>query len=149
MEQGTITAEQADAVAGALAEAAPDRNRRGHFRLDAVAEALELSAEDLRNALAGGDTLADIAAATGSGAEELVATLLARVEDRLAERVADGALSQERADELTAEATERITAVVGGELPLEGFDDRGGRRHGRWSSWAGAGAGDPTGDEAA
>ena len=56
-----------------------------------------------------GATLAEIA---GSETDALIASLVADVEEKLDEAVANGRITQEEADEKLAEATERITTFV-------------------------------------
>lgn len=136
---GTIDAAQADAVAEALADemgphgGAGDGRHGGHgghgANLDTAAEALGLTTDELRDALADGSTLADVAAAQGVAVEDLVAALVAEAEERLDEAVADGRLDAAEADELKAGLTERITERV------ESGGPAGGGHHG----WGGQG----------
>src|SRR3990170_6677107 len=81
VEDGTISQEQADAVAATLAENLPRPGGRGRGlrALQATAEFLELTAEEMREALSEYDTLADLAAANGSSGDELIAYLVAQV----------------------------------------------------------------------
>jgi hypothetical protein len=134
VEDGTITQAQADAVITALDDARPDRDgfgdrfgggRGGHIGegLEVVAEELGLTTDEIRTALADGQSLADLAAANGSSADALVAVLVAEATAHLDEHVADGDITQAEADERLAEMTERITAMVNGEMPT--FEGRG------------------------
>lgn len=114
---GTITQQQADAVATTLADTLP---RGGHGpggpgggrHLEAAAEALGTTAEELRTALEGGRSLADVAAEKGMSTDALVEALVEAAKAHLAEHVADGSLTQEQADARAAELTERITDLV-------------------------------------
>src|SRR5947209_6703515 len=71
--KGTITQAQEDAVLAALQAARPDHGGPGHGErggpgfgnLDAPAKALGMTADDLRTALQGGKSLADIAKSKG------------------------------------------------------------------------------------
>lgn len=141
VEAGTITQAQADAVIAALAEAAPEfegrhgrhgrhgdhmGDRRGAGMIGVVVDTLGITFEDLRTAVAGGQTLAEIAAANGSSGEELIAALVERLEIRLADHVADGELTDAEAAERLADATARITEFVNDTPSLDEFG-----RHGR------------------
>jgi polyhydroxyalkanoate synthesis regulator phasin len=130
VEDGTITQAQADAVVAALEDARPDHGgfgggRGGHIGmgLEAVAEELGLTTDEIRSALEDGQSLADLAAANGSSADALVSVLVAEAQTHLDEHVADGDLTQAEADERLADMTERITAMVNGEMPT--FEGRG------------------------
>ena len=90
---------------------------RGGPGLDAAAEALGLSVEDLRTALSEGQSLADVAAANGVDVQSVIDALVAEAQAHMAEKVAEGDLTQEEADERLATVTERITAMVNGERP--------------------------------
>lgn len=119
IEDDTITEAQAEAVASTLAE-----NMRGHGgrgrglrALRATAEFLELTPEEMREALAEYDTLADLAAANGSSGAELIAYLVAQVEEHLATAVEEGRITEEEAAEKLADATEHITEMVNSDIP--------------------------------
>ena len=122
VEDGTITAAQAEAVAGALAEARPERGGRQRGPgPEAIAEFLGIDVEDLKAAHEAGTTLSEVAAANGSSADALIDFLVADAEERLAEAVADGKVDQAEADGKLAEITQRITDMVNGEIePGEG-----------------------------
>lgn len=133
---GTITQAQADAVIGALEEARSLKGRggpgRGGFRfgigrhLTAAADALGISAEELRTALREGQSLADVARDRGVDPERVVDALVAQLKTHLDAAVTAGRLTQAQADEKLSGATDRIRAKVNGELPLKG----GRGRHG-------------------
>ncbi|WP_052436736.1 hypothetical protein [Georgenia sp. SUBG003] len=142
---GTITEGQADAVAQALGESEALRGPHGHgpmggASLTAAAETLGLTEEELRDALADGSSLADVAETNGVTTAELVDALVAAAQEEIDAAVADGRLDQDRADEMTADLEERITAMVDGDLP----GPMGGH-HGPRGDWA---EDDPTGDGA-
>lgn len=118
VDDGTITAEQAEAVTATLAEAAPTRHRhRSGPGFGAVAGFLGMEAADFREAIDEHDTLADLATANGSSGDELVAFLVGQVEERLAAAVEDGRIEQEDADVELGEIEERIAEMVNGEIP--------------------------------
>lgn len=132
VEAGTIDQAQADAVIDALVAAQPDRGPgAGHGHrggpggpgLSAAAEALGLSEDELREQLRAGSTLAHIAEQQGVERQALVDALVAELEARLAEKVADGDLTQEQANEKLARATERIEERIDSSGPM-----RDGRR---------------------
>lgn len=146
VDDGTIDQGQADAVASALEEARPERafgpggfghhgpGHHGfgwHVDLSTAAESLGITEEELRSAIGDGQTLAEVAAERGVAVEAVVDALVAAQRERVAEEVDDGGLTQEQADELLADAEERVTALVDGELPaLPGFHGGGGWPHG-------------------
>jgi hypothetical protein len=140
VEKGTITQAQADAVIAALEAARPPKGpgrhgpegkgfRGGPGRLDTAAGAIGITPEELRTALQGGQSLADVAKSKGVDPEKVVSALVADLKTHLDQEVASGRHTQAEADQKLAGATERIRAFVNGEMPLKrpgGF----GHRHG-------------------
>ncbi len=96
--------------------------------LSAAATYQGLSETDLQSQLAGGKTLADVAKAQGKTVDGLVSALLAAEQKKLDAAVASGRLTQTQADEILANAKQRITDMVNGSLPHRGW--RGGFRPG-------------------
>jgi hypothetical protein len=96
----------------------------GHFgprpSFEAAAEAIGIEVEDLRTALADGQTIAEVAEANGVAVEDVIAAMVAEAQEHLAEAVADGRIEQDRADEIGADLEARITDLVNGELELRG-----------------------------
>ncbi|WKZ81791.1 MAG: hypothetical protein QY307_06710 [Acidimicrobiia bacterium] len=119
VEDGTITQEQAEAVASTLAAEARER-RVGLKMIAEIGEFLGLDREEWKEALEEYDTIAEIAVANGSSGEEVVEHLLGLIGERLDEAVADGKLTQEEADEKLANAEERLTEMVNNPLPEPG-----------------------------
>lgn len=124
---GTIDQAQADAVIAAIDAARPERGPggpgRGHggpFGGGVVAEALGLTVEELRTAVADGQTIAEIAEANGVDIAEVKAALLAENDERLAEAVESGRLTEAEAAERRTEAESRIDDLINGELPIRG-----------------------------
>jgi hypothetical protein len=122
VEDGTITQEQAEAVAEHLAG---QPRQRWQHRVEVVrgaAELLGLSPEEILEALREGSTLAEIAAANGSSGDELIAYLVDIVDERLTEAVADGRITEEQKAEALERATDAITTAVNSafERPLDG-----------------------------
>lgn len=146
VDDGTLTAEQVDAIVTALAEAGPmdgpgfDHRGPGPS-LDVVADLLGLSVADLQSALADGQSLADIAAANGSSADALVEGLVADLKAHLDDEVASGEHTQDEADQILTDATARITAMVNGDMPAAG--DMHGDMHGGMRGGPGHGPGVP------
>ena len=126
VEDGTITEAQAGAVAEVLAEGFEHRRggRRG-FGLEAAAGLLGISVDDIRTALESGSTLADVAADNGSSADDLIDGLVADAEERLDEAIAEGRFDESEKADRIAEITERVTAMVNGDLPIDGHRARG------------------------
>jgi hypothetical protein len=129
VEAGTIDQSQADAVIEAIRDARPafGHRHRGPFG-EALAEVLGMTRDELRAAIDDGRTVPELAEDAGVSTDEIVAALLAPVEEHLAEAVEDGRLTDEEAAEKLAEATERATAIATGEAEPGSF--RGGHRHG-------------------
>lgn len=110
--------------------------RLGHYhfgKLDAAARYLELSREELREELAGGKTLAEIATAEGKSVDGLVDALVASAEKKIDAAVTAGRLTEERAAELKADLRSRITALVDRELRPRRLGHRFGRGPGHGS----------------
>lgn len=104
---GTLTPEEADAVAETLNDSDLFRPHRpgGHMDglgLDVAAETLGLTEDELLTQLRDGATLAEIAADQGVDTQTLVDALVAAASERIDEAVADGRLDQDRADEMKA-----------------------------------------------
>jgi polyhydroxyalkanoate synthesis regulator phasin len=148
VDQGTISADQAQAVAEFLAENGPRRGgpegRRGPGGgLGNVAEFLGMEAEDFRAALQEYDTLAAVAEANGSSASELIDYLVGEAEERIAQAVADEKLTQAEADEKLAELTDKITEKVNSPIPERGEGGGEGRRGPRGGGEGGFGGQPP------
>ncbi|MBI4933383.1 MAG: hypothetical protein HY828_05860 [Actinobacteria bacterium] len=120
---GTLTQDQLDKVITALESAGPmgrpdggrgDQGGRGGMGrgLDTVATLLGLTVDDLRTAIEGGQTIAQIAEANGSSAQAVIDALVAEVQAHFDEEVAAGEHTQEDADARIADATTRITDMV-------------------------------------
>lgn len=134
IDAGTIDQAQADAVIAALQDARPEGGpgggRHGGPRLDAAADALGITEEELITALRDGQSIADVAAAQGLDVQVVIDALVAEAQAHIAEEVGEGDLTQEEADARLAELTERVTARVNGERPERpegGFGMRGPR----------------------
>ena len=118
-DDGSTTTTEAPAEEGATTEEGERCGpRRGLFRLglETAAEAIGIEPAALREALADDQTIAEVAEANGVDPATVVAALVAEAQERLAQAVADGHITQEEADERAATLEERMTDLVNGEL---------------------------------
>ena len=85
-----------------------------HFgeKLDAAAEYLGVTDEELREALQSGKSLAEIAEENGKSVDDLKDSLLTEAETRLNEAVADEKLTREQADRILERLREGIDDLV-------------------------------------
>ncbi len=135
VEDGTITQAQADAVGEQLATSMGGNGGHGGkggdgpggvgHALETAAEALGLTADELQTQLQDGSTLGEVADAKGVDRDALVADLVAAAKTEVAARVADGSLTQEKADEILSTLEERVSGSLDRSLPDRG--DRGPR----------------------
>jgi hypothetical protein len=140
VDDGSITDAQADEVATTLAgsglggrgghggggHGGGDHGGGGRLGLSAAATALDMTEDELREALRADDTsLADVAEAQGTDVDALVDALVTATEERIAQEVEDGDLTQEQADERLADLEARITERVNSDD--WGHHGRGGR----------------------
>jgi hypothetical protein len=99
----------------------------GHGIIENLLEATGLTAEEFRAAVEAGQTPADILEANGLSTDDFVADALADLETRLDEAVAEGKLDQARADEILAQASEKLPEMLDSEFEF-GTGRRGGGR---------------------
>ena len=85
-----------------------------------------VSEEDIRSARQDGDSLADIAEANDVSTDDYVAAVVDAATTAIDDAVADGKLSEDRAAEITAGLTDKVTAMVTSEAGW----------HGRSRGWA-------------
>lgn len=130
VSDGTITQEQADKVIAAIDAAGPigrgDRGPGGPLFAE-VATALGITEDEVRAAVDGGQTLAQLAQANGSSAEELIAALVANFKTHLDEEVAAGTHTQDEADAKLAEMTARVSDLVNNTQSAQMGPDGAGR----------------------
>ena len=137
VSDGTLTQSQADKVAGTLDSKLPKRGMgdlRGHMggpggsgghfgwmgmaqTQDAAAKALGLTTDKLRTALRSGKSLADVAKEQKVSVDSVVKAMVTAIEDRLAEAVKQGTLTQAKADRMKSSLSKRITDRVNGVRP--------------------------------
>jgi polyhydroxyalkanoate synthesis regulator phasin len=145
VDDGTITAEQADAVATHLVENRPERGefgggeghggegRGGHrggpgmfgrgVASEALTDLLGMDAQELHQQLHDGATLAEIAADQGVEVQAVIDELVAEVTERVDNAVENGRIDQAEADEKLAEAEAKITDMVNNGRPERGAPD--------------------------
>ena len=141
VDDGTITATQADAVTAHLQANRPERGERhggpfghGHGPLgrflaessDALTELLGIDEATLLQELRDGSSLAEIATANGVEVQTVIDTLVATATEQIDQSVADGEIDEARAEELKATLVERMTDRVNGvrpERPAHSEDD--------------------------
>ncbi len=90
---------------------------------EAVAEAIGVSTDELREALRDGQTIAEVAEANGTDPQDVIDALVAGGTERLDAAVADGRIDQATADERKEALPDRAADLVNGDL------DRDLRRH--------------------
>jgi hypothetical protein len=74
-----------------------------------------MTVDELRTALKGGQSVAEVARSKGIDPERVVDALVDALRTRLDEKVAAGDVTREQADEMLARATEHIRAHVNGQ----------------------------------
>jgi hypothetical protein len=92
-------------------------------KLDAAAQALNLSADALREQLRDGKTLAQVAQDQNVDVQKVIDAMVADATARIDQKVQEGDLSADEANERKAELKDRITGLVN-----EGPRERGGER---------------------
>jgi parvulin-like peptidyl-prolyl isomerase len=105
----------ADVAQVQLADGEQDRSANREAKAQTLANALGISVDDLMEAKEAGQTPAEIAAANGVSRDDLVDTLVQAKQDRLAEAVEAGDLTQDEADAKSADVEELVNAFVDGE----------------------------------
>jgi hypothetical protein len=89
-------------------------------RLDAAADTIGITVEDLRTALRDGSTIAEVAADHDVDVQSVIEAMVAEATTQIDAAVADGSLDADRAAEMKSTLVERITAHVHGERPDRG-----------------------------
>jgi hypothetical protein len=120
VEDGTLTQAQADAVTAEVRErieALPDRPRGPRhpiFRagLETSAETIGIEVATLRDALRDGQSIAEVAQASGVDPQAVIDALVAAGNAAIDEAVANGRIDEERAAELRAGLAEHAELFV-------------------------------------
>ncbi len=137
VDEGVITQEQADTIRERFEEFRAEHGGRfghGHWRhhpfrgaaSEVVTDLLGLTADEIREGFQDGQSLADMAEAEGVGTDALVDALVTEAQANVAEKLAAGDITQERADAILEDLEARIEARVTADRPL------GGHGHGRF-----------------
>ncbi len=136
-----ILALMASVIGAASAQEGRRGGLRGHQRLDfggdimaLLSEATGLERQDILTQLREGATLAEIITANGGDVAAVQEEVIALATERINAAVADGRLSQARADSLLENLETRVNAALNGELPLLNRFGRGGD-DGRYVGW--------------
>jgi len=132
VDDGTITAAQADAVVAQLKESLPEHGGRighgghrgggvfGHVlgeASDVVTGVLGIDADTLRTELQDGKSLADIATENGVDPQAVVDALVAEATTQIDQAVTAGRIDADQADELKADLESHLSDLVNGALP--------------------------------
>jgi uncharacterized protein YidB (DUF937 family) len=96
---------------------------------ETAAEVVGVPAEDLRDRIAGGESLVEIAEAQGIDEETLKTDLIAALTDKINQAVADGDIEQEMADRLLENLEDMVERAINAEGPFPRTD---GPRPGRF-----------------
>jgi hypothetical protein len=130
---GTITQSQADAVIKALEDAAPKGDGHGgrgmggfgfgglRMGFDTAAKTIGIPTGDLMKALAGGQSVADVAKAHTVDPQKVIDALVADAKARLDKAVGANKLSQDQADQILLKEAKVIGDLVNGSLPKMPF----------------------------
>jgi hypothetical protein len=125
VEKGTITQAQADAVIAAIEAARPAEGPHGRFGggpggpgkgfgLDEAAAALGMTVDELRTALAGGQSFADIAKSKGVDLAKVTDALVAAYTKHEQDEVTAGSETQAEADKEIAAFKDKVDEIVNG-----------------------------------
>jgi hypothetical protein len=127
VKDGTITQAQADKVVAALKAARPEGGRGAE--LTVVSTALGMTPAELKTALQGGQTIAQVAASKNVAITKVTDALIADYKTKETAEVATGDHTQAEVDQKVADFTARVTDMVNGKLPAggRGPGGRGGR----------------------
>lgn len=101
------------------------RGPGGFGDLAAAATAIGVSEDELRTAVDGGQTIAQVAAAKGVSTDAVVAAMVAALKAHFEPEIASGEHTQAEVDQILAGATAQMTAVVNGQQPAFGPGGRG------------------------
>jgi ribosomal protein S20 len=93
-------------------------------KLDAAAQALNLSVDDLRSKLRDGKTLAQVAADQNVDKQKVIDAMVADATAHIDQAVQDGKITADQANERKSNLQERVTRLVN-----EGPPERGGGRN--------------------
>jgi hypothetical protein len=86
--------------------------RRREFSLDIIAEALDLTVDEVKTELEEGISIADLATAHDVDVQIIIDAIVAQREEAMAVAVENGRINQEQADEMLANLADSITEHV-------------------------------------
>jgi hypothetical protein len=129
IDDGTITQAQADKVIAALVAAGPKGGPMGGpmggghrgfggpsgiigAGLDVVAKTLDITTDEVRTALEGGQSIADLAVSKGKTAQDVIDAVVAEATTKINAQVTAGKLTQSEADKIIANLTSLATDLV-------------------------------------
>jgi len=92
----------------------------GFGDLAAAATAIGISETDLRTAVSGGQTIAQVAATKGVSVDTVVAAMVTAMKAHFEPEVASGEHTQAEVDQILAGATAQMAAVANGQQPAFG-----------------------------
>jgi ribosomal protein S20 len=104
--------------------------RMGGEWLDLAQEYTGLNPEEIRDGLIGGQTLAELIEANDASVEDFITAAVEQASARIDEALANGAITEARAEELKANLSDWVTAWVNGETPMGDGLGFGGRHDG-------------------
>jgi hypothetical protein len=135
VQDGTISQDQEAKVLSALETAGPKGPGGPGFGgpgfgrgadLGAVAQVLGITTDQLKTDLEAGQSIADIAKAQNVDVAKVVQAIVDAANAKLDEAVQSGKLTQDQADKIKADETQRITDMVNGKMPFGGHGGPGG-----------------------
>jgi ribosomal protein S20 len=96
-------------------------------KLDAAAKALGMTSDDLRSALKGGKSIADVAKGKKIDVNNVIDAMVADAQAKIDQAKTDGKITQPQADRLKSELKDRITKLVNGNFAGDGHGPGPGR----------------------
>lgn len=101
-----------------MRDAWSDETREGcGAHLGQVAELIGIDEAELHEALRSGQTIAEVAQENGVDTRSVIDGLVAGAQSRMDEALAEGFLTEEESDQMSASLEQRTTAMVNGERP--------------------------------
>ena len=101
------------------------RSDKGHHALRHIADASGLDASTFTDGFENGMTVNEVLAANNVNSDVVLAMVLADLDVKLGEKVSDGAITQEEADEKLAGAETRLTELMDSTPTHQGERDHG------------------------
>ena len=108
--QTTASTQAADA--GSVVKGHPKLRAFARQEFKLAADTIGVPAKDLRDAVKGGQTIAEVAQAHDVSADTVVNAVVGDIDAKLDKAVTDGKITQERADKIKDRAPERVTKLV-------------------------------------